>query len=173
MRAHAKGAAVTLMQHQGIYVHSKVTIVDDVFVAIGSSNANRRGFYHDGEIHAFAIAQALAASTDNPARALRTALWAEHLGLPPSMGSPLLDDPIAAFELFRRSSAEGNRFARFDALDVQAVLGGDLSTGKLGLALAALGAPALVPAIRTLWDDASDPTSFSDLAHSSGPIPEN
>lgn len=171
-RAHLAGAPVTLSQHQGIYVHSKITIVDDVFVGIGSSNANRRGFHHDGEIHAFAVPQALKAATDNPARSLRTSLWAEHLGLPPSMGDPLVEDPIAAFELFRRSFYEGNRFVGFEALDVQAALGTSVSTGTMGLVLAALGAPALLPDIRTLWDDASDPTSFSDLAHSSGPVPE-
>ena len=172
-RSHKRGAAVTLSQPQGIYVHSKITIVDDVFVAIGSSNANRRGFYHDGEIHAFAIPEQLKAAADNPARALRTALWAEHLGLPPAMGAPLLEDPIAGFELFRRSFYEGNRFTQFDALDVQAQFGSVLTTDKLGILFAAIGVPAILPDddLRTLWNDASDPTSFSDLTHSSGPIP--
>ena len=52
---HAKGAPVTLAQETGIYVHTKAIIVDDVFVGIGSCNANRRGFFHDGEITAFAV----------------------------------------------------------------------------------------------------------------------
>ena len=54
---------------------------------------------------------------------LRTALWAEHLGLPPAMGRALLADPIAAFELFRRPTLIGNRMSPFEALGVTPELG--------------------------------------------------
>ena len=81
-----KRAPVTLAQETGIYVHTKAMIVDDVFVGVGSCNANRRGFFHDGEITAFAVPEQLKAAPENPAPALRCALWAEHLGIPPSMG---------------------------------------------------------------------------------------
>ena len=114
------GAPVTLPQIHGIYVHTKAIIVDDVFVGIGSCNANRRGFFHDGEITAFAIPEQLKASRENPALNLRTALWAEHLGIPPAMGASLLADPVAAFELFRRPTLIGNRVSGFDALGHQA-----------------------------------------------------
>ena len=87
-------------------------MVDDVFVAIGSCNWNRRGFYHDGEVDAFAIPDRLKAAADNPALLLRTALWAEHLGLSPLMGRSLLADPVEAYELFRRSRYAGNRFCQ-------------------------------------------------------------
>ena len=90
----------------GIYVHTKAIIVDDVFVGIGSCNTNRRGFFHDGEITAFAVPEQLKASRENPALNLRTALWAEHLGIPPAMGRALLADPVAAFELFRQPDAD-------------------------------------------------------------------
>ncbi len=63
-------------------------MVDDVFVGIGSCNTNRRGFFHDGEITAFAVPEQLKAARENPALNLRTALWAEHLGIPPAMGRP-------------------------------------------------------------------------------------
>jgi phosphatidylserine/phosphatidylglycerophosphate/cardiolipin synthase-like enzyme len=112
-RAHKKGSPVTAAHPLPIYVHSKIMMVDDVFVSIGSMNLNRRGFYHDGEMNASAVATKLAAARDNPARKLRVALWAEHLGIEPAMGEALLGDPIAAFELFRRSRYEGNRFTPF------------------------------------------------------------
>jgi hypothetical protein len=88
-------------------------MVDDVFVGIGSMNLNRRGFYHDGEMVASALSAKLTAARDNPARKLRVALWAEHLGIDPAMGDALLGDPMAAFELFRRSRYQGNRFTPF------------------------------------------------------------
>ena len=89
-------------------------MVDDVLpVGVGSMNLNRRGFYQDGEVVASAIPAKLTATRDNPARKLRTALWAEHLGIDPAMGEALLSDPIAAFELFRRSRYQGSRFTPF------------------------------------------------------------
>ena len=65
-RSHTKGAAATVVDLAGIYVHSKMMIVDDVFVGIGSANINRRGLYHDGEINVFSVPQQLKASRDNP-----------------------------------------------------------------------------------------------------------
>ena len=123
-RAHGKGAPVTLAQVTGIYVHTKAIIVDDVFVGIGSCNTNRRGFFHDGEITAFAVpgaAQGVAART--PRCALRTALWAEHLGIPPAMGrrcSPTRS-PRSSCSVARPQI--GNRMSTFDALGIEPELG--------------------------------------------------
>ena len=50
-RAHRKGAAATVIDLTGIYVHAKMIIVDDVFVGIGSANLDRRGLFYDGEIN--------------------------------------------------------------------------------------------------------------------------
>lgn len=168
---HQKGAAVTLAQLKGIYVHAKIMMVDDTLVSIGSTNINRRGLFHDGEINIFAVPEQLKSAPDNPARALRTALWAEHLGLPPVMGASLLGDPIAAFELFRRSRYEGNRFTPFIALDLKQYLG--FPTGD-GLVIQLLSASAIGWAdtlIPTLWNDASDPTSYTDPDPTPGPTP--
>lgn len=117
-RAHDKGAAVTASQPRGIFLHSKIMMVDDLFVAIGSTNINRRGFFHDGEITAFAIPEALRTAPDNPARDLRARLWGEQLGLTPELGLALLRDPIAGFELFKRSRYEGNRVVPLNELAV-------------------------------------------------------
>jgi len=113
-RVHKAGAAATVVDLAGIYVHAKMMIVDDVFVGIGSANINRRGLCHDGEIAAFSVPQQLKASPGNPVAALRRELWAEMLDLPAS-AKPLLEDPIAAARLFDRSPALGNRFTGFGA----------------------------------------------------------
>jgi phosphatidylserine/phosphatidylglycerophosphate/cardiolipin synthase-like enzyme len=115
-RSHKAGEPATLSQPTGIFVHSKIMMVDDLFVSIGSANMNRRGFFHDGEANAFAIPQDLRGAADNPARDLRTRLWAEHLGLAPEMGAALLSDPMAGFEFFRRSRYQANRFTPLNEL---------------------------------------------------------
>jgi phosphatidylserine/phosphatidylglycerophosphate/cardiolipin synthase-like enzyme len=170
-RNHEKGAAVTMSQVKGIFVHSKAMIVDDVFVAIGSANINRRGLFHDGEMTVFAVPEPLKASSNNPALALRTALWAEHLGLPPALGPTLLRDPIAAFELFRRTISGGNRFAPFSALDISPYL--SLSLGDTLATLALVNTPLVWGAtlVPTIWNDIVDPTTFleSDLDPTPGP----
>lgn len=162
-------AAVTLAQDHGIYVHTKAIIVDDVFVGIGSCNTNRRGFFHDTEIAAFAVPERLKSAVDNPALALRTALWAEHLGIPPTMGRALLADPVAAFDLFRRSTLGGNRLSSFAALGITPELGfpGEASTPEKMLTTFGLNlAEDLVPYI---WNTLIDPTTATDPFPRRGP----
>jgi phosphatidylserine/phosphatidylglycerophosphate/cardiolipin synthase-like enzyme len=125
-RPHQQGEPATFSQPTGIFVHAKIMMIDDLFVSIGSTNVNRRGFFHDGEITAFAIPQDLRGAADNPARDLRTRLWAEQLGLAPDMGAALLADPIAGFELFRRSRYQGNRFVPLTELALPTPTLGDL-----------------------------------------------
>jgi len=117
-RDHPAGAAVTAAAPMPIFVHSKIMMVDDLFVAIGSTNINRRGFFHDGEITAFAVPEHLRGAADNPARILRTRLWGEQLGLTPALGAALFRDPIAGFELFKRSRYGGNRVVPLTELAV-------------------------------------------------------
>ena len=168
-REHIKGAPVTLAQVTGIYVHTKAIMVDDVFVGIGSCNTNRRGFFHDGEITAFAVPEQLKASRENPALNLRTALWAEHLGIPPAMGRALLADPIATFELFRRPTITGNRLSTFGALGIKPELGfpGESATWvKLFALLGLTIAEDLVPYV---WNVFADPTTTTDPDPAVGP----
>lgn len=169
-RAHAIGAPVTLSQTTGIYVHTKAMMVDDVFVGIGSCNTNRRGFFHDGEITAFAVPERLKAARDNPALALRTALWAEHLGIPPAMGRALLADPIAAFELFRRPVVAGNRLSGFDALGITPELGFP-SEKSMWLKLLVAWGLSLNEALLMpyLWNGFIDPTTATDPDPEEGP----
>jgi phosphatidylserine/phosphatidylglycerophosphate/cardiolipin synthase-like enzyme len=165
-RDHAQGAPVTLAQITGIYVHTKAIMIDDIFVGIGSCNTNRRGFFHDGEIQAFAVPERLKAARENPALALRTALWAEHLGLPPAMGRTLLADPISGFELFRRPAFVGNRLSGYDALGVRtdlAFLGEKVvwaeTVATLGFLLSDAANDDLVP---YLWNTFIEPTTRTE-----------
>lgn len=172
VRSHWKGAPVTMAQIAPIFVHAKMTLVDDVFVTIGSANLNRRGFFHDGEMNAFAIPQALRAAPDNPARRLRTLLWAEHLGLPPAMGPSLLGDPIAAFDLFRRTRPDGQRLVPFDQVDVDLQLGlSEDSNPSLAILKTFFGiaGEGLTPAV---WKTLVDPTSSDDVTHLNNPFEE-
>ena len=168
-RAHDQLAPVTLAQEHGIYVHTKVTIVDDVFVAIGSCNTNRRGLYHDGEITAFAVPEQLKAAPENPALALRTALWAEHLGMPPAMGPALLADPVAAVDLFRRPTVIGNRLSSFAALGITPELGFPGESAWWVKALAGLGIVVADELVPYAWNTLIEPTSATDPDPVAGP----
>ncbi len=164
-RAHTKGAAATVIDLTGIYVHAKMLIVDDVFVGIGSANLDRRGLYHDGEINVFSVPQALKASRENPVAALRRRLWAEMLDLPLVTAGPLLEDPQAAAKLFDRSPLEGNRYTDVDAYPTHLMY--DATSGD-GLVLALLRL-ALVDQVvafdhAKLFDAIVDPTSALERA---------
>jgi len=175
-RPHVVGSAVTMSSVRGIYVHAKTMMVDDTFVSIGSCNLNRRGFFTDGEINVFAIPQQLRAAPDNPARALRTALWAEHLGLPPAMGAVLLEDSVAGFELFRRAHNLGNRFTPLHATNPRSQFTFSEETilpfsivGAIGTLLGNVpfGAELFY---RRLWNIVLDATSRTDETPTEGPV---
>ncbi|MGH3239979.1 MAG: hypothetical protein ACRDNL_06340, partial [Spirillospora sp.] len=169
-RAHAPGSPVSLHQVTGIYVHTKAIMVDDVFAGIGSCNANRRGFFHDGEITAFAVPERLKAARDNPALALRTALWAEHLGIPPAMGRALLADPVAAFELFRRPVVNGNRLSTFGVLGVTPEFGFPSESATWKKLLSFPGVPTFELAIIPyLWNVFAESTTANDPDPTIGP----
>jgi phosphatidylserine/phosphatidylglycerophosphate/cardiolipin synthase-like enzyme len=56
-----------------IYVHSKVMIIDDKWITIGSANMDRDGFRDSSELDLGILAP-------TSARQLRVKLWREHLG---------------------------------------------------------------------------------------------
>jgi len=60
--------------YRPIYVHAKITIVDDLWSTVGSANLNNRGMRDDTEMNVATLDAGLA-------RGLRTLLWAEHLEL--------------------------------------------------------------------------------------------
>ncbi len=60
--------------YRPIYVHAKVTIIDDLWSTVGSANLNNRGMRDDTELNVATLNAELA-------RGLRMLLWAEHLEL--------------------------------------------------------------------------------------------
>jgi phosphatidylserine/phosphatidylglycerophosphate/cardiolipin synthase-like enzyme len=90
-----------------VYVHAKITIIDDVWASIGSDNFNRRSWSHDSEIACAVIDEerdvrepvdpaALGDGARKFARDLRLQLWREHLGREDGDDADLLDPTEAA-----------------------------------------------------------------------------
>lgn len=157
--AHEKGQAATWMTLQGIYVHAKIMVVDDVFLGVGSANINRRGHYHDGELNVFAVPEELKWAKDNPARALRLATWADQLNLPPSVAGPLCADALAGNALFDRPYFAANRFLPTDAGKPEAAF--DLVPGSswFTLVLKALGFSITSFEQKWVFDTIIDPST--------------
>lgn len=97
--------AATIMSRSGersgpLYVHAKIGIVDDAWLAIGSANLNEHSLFNDTEVDVVTCDAALA-------RATRLRLWAEHLEHSDVDGDParIVDEhwrPIATEQLERR-----------------------------------------------------------------------
>jgi phosphatidylserine/phosphatidylglycerophosphate/cardiolipin synthase-like enzyme len=74
-----------------IYVHAKLCVIDDVWMAVGSDNLNRRSWTHDSE-----ICCGIVDLEGRLARETRLRLSREHLA-DPEMSDDLLVDPIRWF----------------------------------------------------------------------------
>ena len=61
------------MAYREIYIHSKLMLIDDVFVTIGSANMNQRSMAVDSEIN-------IAASGQGHVRPLRERVFLQHFG---------------------------------------------------------------------------------------------
>ena len=90
-----------------VYVHSKVCIVDDQWLTLGSANLNERSLFNDSEVNVCCEDAALATG-------VRERLWAEHLEMPieqvrDTEPAQLVDDvwrPVAAEQAERRESKQ-------------------------------------------------------------------
>ena len=71
-----------------IYIHSKVAIVDDRWLTVGSANLNEHSLFNDSEVNVVSNDPALARDT-------RLRLWSEHLELPIEQ---IDGDPTTVFE---------------------------------------------------------------------------
>jgi phosphatidylserine/phosphatidylglycerophosphate/cardiolipin synthase-like enzyme len=112
-----------------VYVHAKISVIDDVWAAVGSDNFNRRSWSHDSEISCAVLDEArdtrqpidpggLGDGARKFARDLRLELWREHLGRAPGDDRGLLDpdeavatfhDTAAALERWHAGGGRGER----------------------------------------------------------------
>jgi phosphatidylserine/phosphatidylglycerophosphate/cardiolipin synthase-like enzyme len=101
--------ATTILSRSGersgpLYVHAKIGIVDDAWLAIGSANLNEHSLFNDTEVDVVTCDAELAKQT-------RLRLWAEHLERDDVSGDParIIDEhwrPIATEQLERRRRGE-------------------------------------------------------------------
>ncbi len=96
-------------RYRPVYTHAKTAIVDDTWWTVGSANLNSRGLRSDAEMNV---------STLDPtsARALRLALWIEHLGRGPDQYNDLLDAVPALGLLDQAAQANLERLQNHQAL---------------------------------------------------------
>jgi phosphatidylserine/phosphatidylglycerophosphate/cardiolipin synthase-like enzyme len=103
-----------------VYVHAKISVIDDVWASVGSDNFNRRSWSHDSEIACAVIDDArdprqpldpagLGDGARRFARDLRLQLWREHLGRAEGDDQDLLD-PDEAFAKFRETALALDRW---------------------------------------------------------------
>jgi phosphatidylserine/phosphatidylglycerophosphate/cardiolipin synthase-like enzyme len=161
-REHAVGAPVSMVTLPSVYVHAKTMIIDDCFLSVGSANLNRRGMFHDGEANLYAVPEPLRTRASNPVAALRRRLWAEMLDLPEDLAQPLLQDPVAASDLFSRSPLLGNRFVDIDARPTNLSLDFSTGDGIVGNLIGALGFSLGTGYSNNFYNTAVDPTSSLD-----------
>jgi phosphatidylserine/phosphatidylglycerophosphate/cardiolipin synthase-like enzyme len=94
-----------------VYVHAKVSVIDDVWASVGSDNFNRRSWSHDSEMACSVIDDerdarepidpaGLGDIARKFARDLRLRLWREHLGREDGDDADLID-PLQAVAQFR------------------------------------------------------------------------
>ena len=87
-----------------VYVHSKIGIVDDRWLTVGSANLNAHSLFHDTEMNVVTL-------DPDVARATRLRLWSEHLELPLEdvEGDPiqLIDEQLGAHLVAAARAARG------------------------------------------------------------------
>ena len=80
-----------------IYVHSKLMIVDDKYITIGSANLDKNGFRDSTEFNISVISPPLA-------KQFRMKLWKEHLGLDISLQSEKGQNFDEGFKLWKQTA---------------------------------------------------------------------
>lgn len=94
-----------------IYVHTKVWIIDDVYVKCGSMNVNRRGFTFDSEADFHAIDGAVTRGKRQVALAFKQALFSEHTRL---TTDEVPDDPADVIAWWLNRATASGRVGKYD-----------------------------------------------------------
>ncbi|MCB9545099.1 MAG: hypothetical protein H6706_04315 [Myxococcales bacterium] len=85
------------LHDQPVYNHSKLVLIDDAWLSVGSANKNNRSILYDGELNAVVLDAGVAT-------AARRRILADWLG--PVRAGELGDDMVANLALLRRTAAE-------------------------------------------------------------------
>jgi phosphatidylserine/phosphatidylglycerophosphate/cardiolipin synthase-like enzyme len=93
------------------YVHSKIMLIDDKWLTVGTANINPRGFFLDMESN-------LLVRDDKVTQALRARLWKEHLGVDTSRWNPAAGGAIDFWLKAAASNTEAIRHGRRGASSV-------------------------------------------------------
>jgi phosphatidylserine/phosphatidylglycerophosphate/cardiolipin synthase-like enzyme len=104
-----------------IYVHSKVMVVDDRLLRIGSSNLNNRSMGFDSECDVAIEAASSSSQRDNARRqilAVRDDLASEHLGVPTSEFDKAMRQHGSFLKAIESLRADGKTLQRFTERDV-------------------------------------------------------
>lgn len=108
-----------------IYIHAKVTVVDDRYLRVGSSNVNNRSMRLDSECDV--VLSAEGPDGDGIARQIariRDDLIAEHLGSTPEVVAEHIErhgSLIGAIEALRRPAGQGRTLADYTLPDLNGV----------------------------------------------------
>jgi phosphatidylserine/phosphatidylglycerophosphate/cardiolipin synthase-like enzyme len=98
-----------------VLIHSKLVIVDDTFLRVGSANLNNRSMGLDTECD---LAIEAAATQDRKAIAgLRERLLAEHLGVPDELAAPVFASAPSLIAAIERLNHHQRGLRPFDKLD--------------------------------------------------------
>lgn len=109
-------------QGQPIYVHAKVTVVDDGVLRVGSSNFNNRSLRLDTECDVVIDAARTGKAEDDLAIAtIRNGLLAEHLGCEPSAIAAMLARTGSLIETVERLRGKGRSLRPYEVEDIDGV----------------------------------------------------
>ena len=94
-----------------IYCHTKLWIIDDVYVKCGSMNVNRRGFTYDTEADFHAVDGAVTRGKRRAALAFKQALFSEHTRL---TIDEVPDDPTDMIAWWLDRATNSGRVGKYD-----------------------------------------------------------
>ncbi len=105
-----------------IYVHAKVTVVDDDVLRVGSSNFNNRSLRLDTECDVVIDAARAANADENKIIAgIRNSLLAEHLGCDRDMVAAILAETGSLIETVERLRGDGRSLRAYEVPEIDAV----------------------------------------------------
>ena len=103
-----------------IYVHAKITIIDDIQLRIGSANLNNRSMRLDSECDVIVEAKG-SAEVGIAIAALRDDLLAEHLGVDPATVTDAIAEHGSLIAVIEQLRGDGRTLVPYQVPDLSAV----------------------------------------------------